>query len=275
MTGHTRSLWVAAVVSAAIGFGSFHVWRRVAAPPETLVATGPAAAIGPDTQPATAGDSPVDEAAPMAIPDRIPDLSLPDLEGRQHALSSFKGRPTVFNFWASWCAPCRREIPLLNDIQHNARENDVQIVGIAADLRSNVVEFVKKTRIDYRILVGEREGSEAAARFGMPLVLPFSVFVAAGGQVVAVKVGELQRDEAVAMLAAIHELDAGKRDLAATRLQIAARLRELAAERARNAPQATSSAADLPRSGGNLRQKYPNVAELGRLSAAAPGGDWT
>jgi thiol-disulfide isomerase/thioredoxin len=239
MNQHSRLLAVAAVVSATVGFGSFHAWRRLAAAPETAVAAG-SGSIVPYVQPVTTGESPVDEPAPTVIPDQVPDLSLPDLEGRRHALSSFKGRPTVFNFWASWCAPCRREVPLLNDIQHNASENGVQIVGIAVDLQANVVEFVKKSRIDYRILVGEREGGEAAARFGLPLVLPFSVFVSAGGEVVAVKVGELHRDEAVAMLAAIHELDAGKRGLAATRLQIAARLRELAAQRARNPPQVAS-----------------------------------
>ena len=122
---------------------------------------------------------------------------------------------------------------MLNEIQHNGSENGVQIVGIAADLRANIVDFLKQVHVDYRVLVGEREGSEAAARFGVPLVLPFSVFVSSAGQVVAVKVGELHRDEAVAMLAVIHELDTGKRDLANARQQIATRLRELAVERAR------------------------------------------
>jgi thiol-disulfide isomerase/thioredoxin len=240
MTGNARLLVVAAMVSAAVGFGSFHAWRHVTSSPGVVGAIDATGSLNPKVLPESDDASPAYTPAPTPISDQVPDLSLPDLEGRQHSLASFKGRPTVFNFWASWCAPCRREIPLLNDIQHNSGDNGIQIVGIAADLQSNVVEFVKKTRIDYRILMGEHEGSEAAARFGVPLVLPFSVFVSAAGQVVAVKVGELHRDEAMAMLAAIHELDAGKRDLAATRQQIAARLRELAVERAKNGPQADS-----------------------------------
>jgi thiol-disulfide isomerase/thioredoxin len=238
MSGQTRWLIAAAVLSAGVGFGSFHAWRRLG--PAAMVATeSHALPVARVDQPAAGADDAGDAPAPAVIPDLIPDLSLPDLKGRQHALASYLGRPTIFNFWASWCAPCRREIPLLNEIRHAATANDVQVVGIAADLETNVVEFLKKTQIDYEVLVGERQGSEAAARFGVPLVLPFSVFVSAGGHVVAVKVGELHRDEAMDMLAAIRELDLGKRDLAGTRQQIAARLRELAVERAKQSAAST------------------------------------
>lgn len=176
------------------------------------------------------------DAAP--IPDEVPDLTLPDLQGRRHALRSYRGKPVIYNFWASWCVPCRREIPLLNLIQHQAGEKSLHVVGIAADVQQNVVEFVKTTRMDYPLLIGEQEGAEAAQRFGVPLVLPFSVFVASDGRVVALKLGELHQDEATALLAAVRRFDQGKLSLAETRQQIAERMKELAVARAKQAAEA-------------------------------------
>lgn len=172
---------------------------------------------------------------PPPIPDEVPDLAMPDLQGQRHGLRSYRGRPVIYNFWASWCEPCRREIPLLNSIQRQASDNSLHVVGIAADLKENIVEFLRTTRISYPVLIGEQEGTEAAQRFGVPLVLPFSVFVASDGRVVALKLGELHQDEATAMLAAIRRLDQGKASLAETREQIAARMKELSVERAKQA----------------------------------------
>jgi len=232
MSGQTGRLIVAAVISAAVGFGSFHAWRRLGSPAPMATAIPVAQSTGID-QPVSGGTDTLaaDSSPPAVIPDQIPDIRLPDLKGRQHALTSYKGRMTIFNFWASWCAPCRREIPLLNELARTSR--DLQLVGIAADLESNVVEFIKTNKIDYEVLVGERQGTEAAARFGLPLALPFSVFVSAQGHVVTVKLGELHREEAAAILAAIRALDQGQGNLPDTQQQIAARMRELAAERAR------------------------------------------
>jgi thiol-disulfide isomerase/thioredoxin len=195
------------------------------------VRPAPAGTDGAETDPApAAGDPP---ATP--VPDEVPDLTLPDLQGQRHSLRSYRGKPVIYNFWASWCVPCRREIPLLNQLQRQAVDNSLYVVGIAADLRENVVEFTKSTRMDYALLIGEQEGAEAAQRFGVPLVLPFSVFVASDGRVVALKLGELHQDEATAMLATIRRLDQGKVSLAEARSLIAERMKELAVERAKQA----------------------------------------
>ena len=235
-------------LSAAAGFGLYRglQWvnaRPVAAdqwaPPVIDAATAAvAAAASGANQPDGAGTEPeADTEAGQAhsvasIPEEVPDLTMPDLQGQRHALRSYRGRPVIYNFWASWCVPCRREVPLLNRIQQQAGEKSLTVVGIAADLQANVVEFTKTTKMNYTLLVGEQEGAEAAQRFGVPLVLPFSVFTASDGRVVALKLGELHRDEATAMLASIRRLDQGKLTLAQARKQIADRLRELAAERA-------------------------------------------
>ena len=228
-------LVLTAVLGAAIGFGSFQAWRRVASPTAPVTANATAPATAPTELTATF-DAAEPAPANTAIPDRVPALSLPDLQGRLRALDGYAGQPTLFNFWATWCAPCLREIPLLNRLARSPGEDGSKpprIVGIASDLRSNVVDFLKKNRIDYDLLVGERGASDAAARLGVPLILPFTVFVASDGRVVAIKLGELHWDDATAILDAIHELDLGRRSLTATRTTIEIRLRELAATRAR------------------------------------------
>lgn len=228
-------LLLTAALGAAIGFGSFQAWRRVASPPAPVTATAPAP-VAATTDVAAALDAAEPAPANTVIPDRLPALSLPDLQGRLHALDGYSGQPTLFNFWATWCAPCLREIPLLNRLTRSPGADGSKpprIVGIASDLRSNVVDFLKKNRIDYDLLVGERGASDAAARLGVPLILPFTVFVASDGRVVAIKLGELHWDDATAILDAIHELDLGQRSLAATRTTIETRLRELAGARAR------------------------------------------
>jgi thiol-disulfide isomerase/thioredoxin len=260
MNRSTGVLVAAVCLSAAAGFGVYRGWSwwngravdgqwappvatadRLATRGEAVASTaGPGAGDGQSSlaqgSGSQAGSSAATDGAPAtpaSIPDEVPDLTMPDMDGHRHALRSYRGKPVIYNFWASWCAPCRREIPLLNTIQHQAGTKTLNVIGIAADLRANVVEFTKTTRMDYPLLVGEEEGAEAAQRFGVPLVLPFSVFVASSGRVVALKLGELHQDEATAILAVIRHLDQGRTDLAGARQQIADRLRELAVERAR------------------------------------------
>ena len=259
MNRSTGVLVAAVCLSAAAGFGAYRGWswwsgRAVDdqwAPPvataDRPAARGEAAATaaGPGAGDGSGGVAQASNgqsgsnftgegaaATPTSIPDEVPDLTMPDMDGHRHALRSYRGKPVIYNFWASWCAPCRREIPLLNTIQRQAGTKTLNVIGIAADVRENVVEFTRTTRMDYPLLVGEEEGAEAARRFGVPLVLPFSVFVASSGRVVALKLGELHQDEATAILAVIRRLDQGKTDLPGARRQIADRLRELATERA-------------------------------------------
>lgn len=175
-----------------------------------------------------------DEPAGQAVPEQVPDIRLQDLQGKLRSLKEFSGQPTIINFWATWCVPCRREIPLLNELYRGRDRQQLQIVGIAVDFRDAVQSFIKKTAIDYPLLVGEQDGVDAAAKFGMQLVLPFSIFVDDRQRIVAVKVGELHKEEAAAILAAITDLGAGKQDLPATRQHIAEELKRLATERARD-----------------------------------------
>jgi thiol-disulfide isomerase/thioredoxin len=165
----------------------------------------------------------------------LPPLALPDAEGVMHRLSDWAGHPLVVNFWATWCEPCRREIPLLIKLRHERASRGLVIVGIAIDFRAAVVKYAAAAGITYPLLIGEEAGLKSVDAFGMELVFPFSVFADRTGRVVAVKVGELHQDEADFILDRLDDVDRGTLTLATAREQIAAHLRELAVARAKHA----------------------------------------
>src|SRR5690606_40937128 len=134
----------------------------------------------------------VEEPAQVPLPDLLPHFELADLEGAPRSIHIWPGQPLVINFWATWCAPCLREIPLLKALQ---QENDwLTVVGIAVDRTEPVVEFAASMDFNYPILVGQAEGWEAAARFGEFYALPFTVFTSADGHVIGVHTGELHAE---------------------------------------------------------------------------------
>jgi thiol-disulfide isomerase/thioredoxin len=165
----------------------------------------------------------------------LPSVALPDAQGVAHRLSDWAGHPLVVNFWATWCEPCRREIPLLIRLRHERAADGLVVVGIAIDFRAAVVKYAAANAIDYPLLIGEDAGLKIVDAFGMDLVFPFSVFADRDGRVVAVKVGELHRDEADFILDRVDEIDRGTLSLAGAREAITSRLRLLAVERAKHA----------------------------------------
>jgi len=201
----------------------------------TTTAAAAAAAAAPEPDGATTSDAaaPVDAPAGRPIPDMVPELTLPDLSGRQTSLRQFLGHPLIINFWATWCAPCRREMPLLQQLRHAYRGEGLEVVGIAVDFRAAVADYVARQAVEYPQLIGDDSGLAATEKFGMQAVLPFSVFADAHGRIVAIKVGELHRDEASYILGAMRELAAGRISLGDAHAGITQRLRELAVERAK------------------------------------------
>jgi thiol-disulfide isomerase/thioredoxin len=175
---------------------------------------------------------PAQEPAPIrTVPEHIPEIALPDLGGSVRHLSDWSGKPLVINFWATWCEPCRREIPLLKKLRREHASDGLEIVGIAVDLRDDVRKYAAASGIDYPVLVGEDGGLTAASAFGMDTVLPFSVFADRKGELVALKVGELHRDEAELILDRTRDVDAGILSLVQARAQIAEGLEKTQAAR--------------------------------------------
>lgn len=223
-------------VAAVAGIAGFLAFRSIdRAPGESTPALKPVAeppAAGPPRD-GTAAAPPLDAPATAAgpIPERLPDFELATREGPARRLSSFRDPVLVVNFWATWCAPCRREIPLLNSLQREFAASGVEVIGVAVDFREDVLAFADRIGIDYPLLIGEEDGLAAAQAFGMNLVLPFTVFADAERRIVALKVGELHDDEARFILGRIAALNAGAATLEEVRPAIREQLAALALRR--------------------------------------------
>jgi thiol-disulfide isomerase/thioredoxin len=168
-------------------------------------------------------------AMPVRIPDALPDFTLSNLQGQSTPIRTWAGRPLVINFWATWCAPCRREIPLLKSLSGEWASQGVAIIGIAVDHRDQVLHFADQFKIGYPLLIGEQDALDVAAKFGVASpAFPFTVFTDRRGEVVALFVGELHRPQAELIMSAVRNLDLGSLQLAEARRQIAAGLDALA-----------------------------------------------
>ena len=178
--------------------------------------------------------SPAPETSPpqKKVPDTLPDITLADRDGKPTQLASFGGRPLMVNFWATWCAPCRREIPLLNKISVERKSQNDVIVGIAVDFREDVLKYVQETPLQYPLLIGEEDGLAAAEAFGMGMAFPFSVFVDSQNRIMTVKIGELHEDEANFAFDRLRDIDEGKLTREAGQKLVADAFREMATKRA-------------------------------------------
>jgi thiol-disulfide isomerase/thioredoxin len=169
-------------------------------------------------------------AAPPKIPDRLPQFSLADPAGKPTPIASFAGKSLIINFWATWCAPCRNEIPLLESLHAEWAARGVSVVGVAVDFPDKVRDFAGRFKIPYPLLVGEQDALDAAAALGFASpVFPFTVFTDHRGEVVALFVGELHRPQAELILAQVQNLDRGRLALPAARAAIEAGLQALKA----------------------------------------------
>jgi len=126
-----------------------------------------------------------------------PDFTLTDVDGKPHHLSEWDGKVLLINFWATWCPPCRREIPAFIQLQDNYRDKGLVIIGIALDTRQAAVDFVDPMGINYPILVGEVEGITLTQQYGNELgVLPYSVIVDRQGTIQSVFRSEVTYENA-------------------------------------------------------------------------------
>jgi thiol-disulfide isomerase/thioredoxin len=145
------------------------------------------------------------------IPSVRPLFTLPDLTGHRHSITEWDGHALMVNFWATWCAPCRREIPLLNALSTEYASKNVKIVGIAVDFMEDVQKFTARTPLHYDLLVGEEDGLEAARGFGVDsLAFPFTAFTDQSGHVLTVHIGELHEDQARAILTVVDQVNRGE-----------------------------------------------------------------
>lgn len=232
-SGKSRAgLWTAIVVALAVGVGVLVERTLRDAPAEQAgIAASTTGALpdGGDATPITDGS--LMPGAGSKVPEVLPQFELQDREGKLRSLGEWKGRPVMVNYWATWCPPCVREIPLLSQLRRERTGENLEVVGIAVDFREDVLKFADERQLDYPLLIGEEDGLAAVEAVGMTPAFPFTLFADSQQRIIAMKVGELHHDEATLILDRVAAVDAGTLDVILAREQISAGLKELATRR--------------------------------------------
>jgi thiol-disulfide isomerase/thioredoxin len=128
--------------------------------------------------------------------------SFANLQGHDQALSAYVGRPVLMNFWASWCAPCVREMPLLETLHQSHPE--LAVLGLAIDTQANVERFLKKVQVSYPLLLTGTQGIPLMRELGNKGGgLPFTLLFSRQGRVADSVMGELKHDDIQTRLAKI------------------------------------------------------------------------
>lgn len=164
-----------AIASAAVGYALNGWWRSGAAP-------------------GRAQD-------PKAIAEAVFSARLADLKGGVQTLAPWRGRVLVVNFWATWCAPCREEIPLFVRMQERYGTQGLQFVGIAIDQADPVAEFAREFRINYPLLLGGLETLELVRLAGNRAgVLPYTLVIDRSGSLASRELGGLKEPRLEALI---------------------------------------------------------------------------
>jgi thiol-disulfide isomerase/thioredoxin len=174
-----------------------------------------AARIPVETQapaPAVAAE-PANANAPI-----FPSFKLVDIDGAERDFSEWEGKHRLLNFWATWCAPCRREIPLLKVFQDEHGGNGFQIIGIAVDFPDQVAAYAEEAQFNYPILVGQEDAMAVAETSGVEFIgMPFTMIVAADGELLNTHIGEILDSHLEHIVRVLTLLDNGEIDKASAR----------------------------------------------------------
>jgi thiol-disulfide isomerase/thioredoxin len=165
---------------------------------------------------------PVENAPPVVVSEPIeansdapvyPAFRLVDLDGTERDFSEWAGKHRLLNFWATWCAPCRREIPLLKAFQDEHGENGFQVIGIAVDFPEQVAAYAEEAKFNYPILIGQEDAMAVAETSGVEFIgMPFTMIVAADGELLSAYIGELHAEHLDGIVKILTRLDLGEID---------------------------------------------------------------
>lgn len=171
------------------------------------------AGLEQETAPATS-----QVVAPAPAHNTRVDFTLPDLEGNEHQISEWDGKARLINFWATWCAPCRREIPLLKKTQTAHAENNLQVIGIAVEDLEPVIAYAEEAEFNYPVLIGQEDAMAAAEASGIDFIgLPFTMIVAPDGQLIRAHIGEIHEDQMALIIETFEQMRNGEIDIASAR----------------------------------------------------------
>jgi len=120
--------------------------------------------------------------------------SFPDASGQQQPLEQWRGKTIVLNFWATWCPPCREEMPELAELHNQFREQGVVVVGIAAETAPQIRDFAQSMQVGYPLLAGDMQAMELSAALGNDKnVLPYTVLIDAEGRIAQTYFGRISK----------------------------------------------------------------------------------
>lgn len=126
----------------------------------------------------------------------LPAFSLPDISGKQRYSSEWQGKILIINFWATWCPPCKKEIPNFIALQKQYAEKGLQFIGIAIDDKESVDDYLSFVDINYPMLVGNDDAIALSRKLGnLSDSVPFTVFVNRQGRIINIHQGELSTEQ--------------------------------------------------------------------------------
>ena len=135
---------------------------------------------------------------------RLLSASFADLDGRARRLLEWRGQVVVCNFWATWCAPCREEVPLLVAAKQQYAARPLEIIGIGLDQAAKIRDFAANYRINYPMLVAGGEAIEIMRELGnKAAALPFTVLLDRSGGMAGRRLGAFRKEELAQVLAAL------------------------------------------------------------------------
>lgn len=125
-----------------------------------------------------------------------PAFELKDTEGNLIKSSDLDGKVLLVNFWATWCPPCKKEMPAFIELQEQYAEKGFQIVGIALDDEDSVRDFADALGVNYPVMAAEYDGIALSREYGNHIgALPFSAFVNRDGKIISTKIGEISKQQ--------------------------------------------------------------------------------
>lgn len=173
--GRSRSIIAAVILGLAGGAGGYWLYQATREPISVQAPPKPDASLVGSQRPA---------------------FTLASVSGEAMDVSQWDGQVVLLNFWATWCPPCRREIPALIELQDRLGPQGLQVVGIAIDQRQLVEEYRDTMGINYPVLVGETEAMEISAAYGNTYgQLPYSVVIDRQGRITDIHRGELTTED--------------------------------------------------------------------------------
>lgn len=146
-----------------------------------------------ETKVAASGETAISNVRPL--------FKLKDLEDKVRDVKEWDGQVLMINFWATWCPPCRREMPAFIELQEKYQDKGFTIIGIALDEKQAVIDFTDPMGMNYPILLAEQEGIVLAKAYGNRLgVLPYTVIVDRKGNIIHRQRTELSFEQVEGMI---------------------------------------------------------------------------